>query len=79
MKKVLIHNDNVPFRDDFEEHIKFISYESTLSWIKEKSPNIIFIKDNLSSNYLELYGLIWAYHIRFDEALNTLEINLNTN
>ncbi|MDQ7083978.1 MAG: hypothetical protein Q9M36_03200 [Sulfurovum sp.] len=74
MKKLLIHNDNVPFKDDFDEHTKFISYENTLSWIKNKTPDIIFIKDNLSSNYLELYGLQLVYHLRFEEKFKYLPI-----
>jgi len=74
MKPLLIHNDNVPFRDDFDKCIKFKSYEDTLSQIKEKDIDILYIKDNLSSNYLELYGLRLAYHIRFEERVKYLPI-----
>jgi len=80
MNSLLIHNDNVAFIDSFEASIKFSSssdiddYISNmiLSEIKTKNPHIIFIKDNLSSNYLELYGLRLAYHIRFEEKLKSV-------
>ncbi len=37
--------------------------------IEDKNFDIVFIKDNLSSNYLELYGLRVAYHIRLTQEL----------
>ena len=38
--------------------------------------DIIFIKDNLSENYLDLYGILLAYHIRLDsdEKIKTIPI-----
>ena len=42
--------------------------------IQTIKPDFIFIKDNLSSNYLELYGLKLAYHIRFEKTLKHLPI-----
>jgi len=82
MTNLLIHNKNVPFIGKFEDNIKFSfssdsdDYITTtiIPKIKAKNPNIIFIKDNLSSNYLELYGLRLAYHIRFEETLKYLPI-----
>lgn len=82
MNSLLIHNDNVACIDSFEASIKFSAssdiddYISNmiLPKIKIKNPHIIFIKDNLSSNYLELYGFRLAYHIRFEEKLKYLPI-----
>jgi hypothetical protein len=37
--------------------------------LKEKDFEVLFIKDNLSSNYLELLGLRVAYHIRLSSEL----------
>lgn len=37
--------------------------------IAKKKFNILFIKDNLSDNYLELYGITLAYHIRLSTEL----------
>lgn len=34
--------------------------------------DIIFIKDSLSDNYLELYGIILAYHIRLSQELENI-------
>jgi len=36
--------------------------------------NLIFIKDRLSNNYLDLYGLLLAYHIRFTEDMKYIPI-----
>jgi len=69
MKNLLIHNNNIAFKNSFEEHIKFDNYTSTLKEIQKIDFEIIYIKDNLSSNYLELYGVILAYHIRLSEEL----------
>lgn len=74
-QNILIHYDNV-IDSEFEINIKFncddidkyisnyISKELQNSEIDK-----IFIKDNLSSNYLELYGLRVAYHIRLSSEL----------
>lgn len=37
--------------------------------IAKKDFNILFIKDNLSDNYLELYGITLVYHIRLSSEL----------
>lgn len=74
-QNILIHYDNV-IDSEFEINIKFngedidkyisnyISKE-----LQNKGVDKIFIKDNLSSNYLELYGLRVAYHIRLTTEL----------
>ncbi len=78
-KTLLIHNDNVAGIDSFTHEIKFeptfsdidkyISLE-IVGELKNKEFDIVYIKDNLSSNYLELYGLRVAYHIRLSEDLD---------
>ena len=75
---LLIHNDNVPFKSKFTETIAFkptsvdideyITHD-IIPQIKKLNPQIIYIKDNLSSNYLELYGLRLVYHIRLSQEL----------
>jgi len=77
-KTLLIHHGNVPSVDTTHS-IKFDvssadvdSYISTviLPKIKECEFDVIFIKDSLSENYLELYGLRVAYHIRLSVELD---------
>ena len=77
MKKLLIHNDNTNLIDSFSSSIK-VSFSNEIdSYIdnniikklEKVDFNIIYIKDNLSSNYLELYGLRVAYHIRLSAQL----------
>ena len=75
---LLIHNDNVPFKNYFRDNIVFkpsnvdidnyITHE-LIPQIKKVNSQIIYIKDNLSSNYLELYGLRLIYHIRLSQEL----------
>lgn len=75
-KSILIHHDNV-IDVDFTSDIKFSTDQDIDKYvsnyiIKELGNNefdTIFIKDNLSSNYLELYGLRVAYHIRLSKEL----------
>ncbi len=43
--------------------------KSIIGRIKDKKYDLIYIKDNLSANYLELYGLTVAYHIRLTQEL----------
>jgi len=77
---LLIHNNNTPLKkmidnqivfnptiDDLSENDidGFIS-KTVMPQIKEREFQIIYIKDNLSVNYLDFYGLILAYHIRFE-------------
>ncbi len=75
---LLIHNNNVPFKNQFAKTIAFkptgvdideyITHD-IIPQIKKLNPQIIYIKDNLSSNYLELYGLRLVYHIRLSQEL----------
>ncbi len=83
-KPLLIESDNTPksFRKLFKDNIihfhfanskynnldKYIS-EDILGKLKKKNFDIIYIKDSLSLNYLELYGLVVAHHIRLSEEL----------
>jgi len=75
-KTLLIHNYNIDI-ESFNEEVWFDIEGDIDSYIsKEIIPQIdsieadvIFIKDNLSSNYLELYGLRVAYHIRLSQEL----------
>jgi len=61
------HNtvDFKPNNDDIDTYIS----EITISDLKKKAFEIVFIKDNLSDNYLELLGLRVAYHIRLSQEL----------
>ncbi len=43
--------------------------EEVICEISKKEFDILFIKDNLSNNYLDFYGLILAHHIRLSEEL----------
>lgn len=79
-KPLLIHKDNTPIKcnsidfkiDSFDfgnsDLDTYISQEF-IPKIVEKDFNILFIKDNLSDNYLELYGITLAYHIRLSNEL----------
>jgi len=77
MNKLLIHNDNIAYKKIFENNIKLPPVENIdnniskniIPQIQSSNCDIIFIKDNLSINYLELYGLRVAYHIRLSEEL----------
>lgn len=78
-QSVIIHHDNICDLQIFNHHIKFIQSsddidtyisKEIINELKNKEFDTIFIKDNLSSNYLELYGLRVAYHIRFSNELS---------
>ncbi len=56
---------NLPSDKNIDE---YISSEIILELNKTEF-GVIYIKDNLSSNYLELYGLRVAYHIRLSQEL----------
>jgi len=75
-KSLIIHNYNID-TTDFTEDIwfyldgeidRYISKE-IIPQLNQSDVEVIFIKDNLSSNYLELYGLRVAYHIRLSQEL----------
>jgi len=80
-QSVIIHHDNVCDPQIFNHHIKFIqSSEDIDTYISDdiiskelfsKEFDTIFVKDNLSLNYLELYGLRVAYHIRLSDKLGS--------
>lgn len=77
-KPLLIHNDNSPISEIadvsivFSPHVEELrnsdidSYISNviLPQIKNSEFDVILIKDKLSENYIDFFGLILAYHIR---------------
>ena len=79
MNSLIIHNDNVinmeefilekKFTQNYSDIDKYISLD-IIQYIQSNLIDIIYIKDNLSSNYLELYGLRVAYHIRLSSELS---------
>ncbi|MBD3842237.1 MAG: response regulator [Campylobacterales bacterium] len=89
-RSVLIHSKNTPKniqeRFDTENVIEFDYTNSEYKSIDEyistvviedlisKKINVIYIKDNLSNNYLELFGLRLAYHIRLTTQLKYVPI-----
>ncbi len=74
---LLIHNNNLADIALFENRIRFTTNQDIDKYISDyiikelasKKFETLFIKDNLSSNYLELYGLRVAYHIRLSKEL----------
>ena len=80
-KSILIHHNNVVVVEDFNKVIDFEMSNNTedideyitkeiINCLKDLDFNKIFIKDNLSKNYLELYGIRVANHIRLSNELN---------
>lgn len=89
-KSILIHTKNTPHtlqakfnqeniiefdysNSEYKNIDEYIS-NTTIEALKNKKINLIYIKDNLSSNYLELYGLRVAYHIRLTTELKFIPI-----
>ena len=79
MNSLIIHNDNLLDIEQFNLEKKFEQNNSDIDkyisldiipYIKNNPIDIIYIKDNLSRNYLELYGLRVAYHIRLSSNLS---------
>lgn len=77
-KSVLIHHNNTPLLESFSILIIFEmsgndidTYISDIiiKELKKNDFNIVYIKDSLSSNYLDFYGLRVAYHIRLSQEL----------
>ncbi len=76
-KSLLIHHNNVPDLSIFDQSKAFVSsgniddyiHNNIIQEIKSYNFEIIYIKDTLSSNYLEFYGLIMAYHVRLSIEL----------
>ena len=77
-KAILIHSDNTPLTDIIDHKILFsptiddlnnsdidayISHE-ILPQINHEEFDVIYIRDTLSENYMDFYGLVLAYHIR---------------
>jgi hypothetical protein len=79
-KVLLIHNDNTPLKksllspspilfsptiDDLNDSDidTYISRE-IIPQLKKEEFDLLVIKDSLSENYIDFYGLILAYHIR---------------
>lgn len=78
LKSLLIHNNNVPYLENFTVALPFNSTSGDIDkYISEQiipdmttcDFDIIYIKDSLSVNYLELCGLRMAYHIRLSQEL----------
>ncbi len=76
---LLIHHVNVVFSDIFDNQILFklssgdidrYITDTIIPKIQKVEFDILYIKDSLSSNYLELYGLRLAYHIRLSTELD---------
>ena len=80
---LLIHYDNTPLLDKFPSNLKFNPSTDELNnsdidtfiskqiipQLQEISFDILCIKDTLSENYIDFYGLILAYHIRLNRDL----------
>jgi len=83
-KSIVIHNDNINLHHfNVEQMIKFDlvdkdldEYISTeiIPILQKLDFDVIFIKDKLSSNYLDFYGFRVAYHIRFSEKTKYLPV-----
>ncbi len=74
-KPLLIHHDNTPGmakldKMTFEiktENVDYDIVDFLETQIYIKKPDVIIIKDSLSKNYLEFYGLLLAHHIRLSD------------
>ncbi len=69
LKENIIDLDYEHSDDTSIDHYIDRNIVSVLEEKEEKDIEVLFIKDNLSSNYLELYGLRVAYHIRLSHKL----------
>ncbi|MCK5677610.1 MAG: hypothetical protein KAH72_03965 [Flavobacteriaceae bacterium] len=58
---------DLPNSENIDEYIS----SKTILELNDTNFDVIYIKDNLSSNYLELYGIRVAYHIRLSQKLET--------
>lgn len=76
MNKIVIHNNNINL-SLFDNRIRFTTNDDVDNYIStdtipeliKKEFDLIFIKDNLSTNYIELLGIRVAYHIRLSQEL----------
>lgn len=69
MISLIIHNNNIFNLEKYEEKIRFFNIQDTLKLLSEKEFDVIYIKDNLTLNCLDFYGLVLAYQIRLTEEL----------
>lgn len=71
IKELFLAENLINFNYNNENYSNLDEYISKeiIQKIEKKDIDIIYIKDNLSSNYLELYGLRLAYHIRLSKEL----------
>ncbi len=78
MNNLLIDNDNSIYKNYCHHHIKFKATDNIDKYIStviipqlllKHDFSTLYIKDTLSSNYLELHGIILAYHIRLSKEL----------
>lgn len=77
-KSLIIHHNNIPDLTIFDHQEPFNNNGNLDSYIhnvivpsiRKYDFDIVYIKDNLSSNYLEFYGLTMAYHIRLSQELS---------
>ncbi|MDD3834370.1 MAG: response regulator [Sulfurimonas sp.] len=89
-KSILIHTKNTPHtlqakfnqeniiefdysNSEYKNIDEYIS-NTTIEALKNKKIDLIYIKDNLSASYLELYGLRVAYHVRLTTELKFVPI-----
>ncbi len=63
-----LFDNDIYFDLENEDIDKYITND-IIPQIKDQDCDVVFIKDNLSEHYLELYGLRVAYHIRLSEEL----------
>lgn len=78
---LLVHNNNVIFKNLVPDNLEFrleaaedhnldkYITDTIIPLIKEKTFNILIIKDTLSTNYLSFYGLVLLIHIRLSSEL----------
>lgn len=69
MINLIIHNNNIFNLEKYEEKIRFFNIQDTLKLLNTKKFDVIYIKDNLTLNCLDFYGLLLAYHIRLSDKL----------
>ncbi len=69
IKDEFLAENIIEFNYTNDEKIDEYISKKIIPKIKEQEVDAVFIKDSLSDNYLELYGLIVAYHIRLSLEL----------
>ena len=75
---LVVHHDNIISKNLFVEsiHFNFLNgdidkyiHSKIIPQLVKNNFDILYIKDSLSSNYLDFYGLRLAYHIRLSPEL----------